>query len=1004
MVREVAGFVMTIESDDEQDIDTLANEQGDQKKSKEDRKVTKAKTASNSKAGSANQKNSKSSSTAEAADKTNATETSSSTNAKRVPAGLSSLVVSKKSSQRVAEGDEEDLERQPEQEVSGSDNSSKKTLTRREQRARDLKTQKLDDDAPELSTNVFLDGIDSDEEDSDDEDEHKIAPESWDFTSAIERIKSREDPSQAATTSLDEKIKKALQARALRQAQQELAAEGQHEAAEALGAQAAAAEEAGEDIDLVIDNSKPQKPQASSDEEDEDDEEGEEGEEGDEDFSREMGANSEVLEKVRKRTKQKMELLEKENKKNKIQAASIETFAQLNLSRPLIRATQVLKFDRPTPIQARSIPYAMAGRDICGSAATGSGKTAAFLLPVLERLLFRPKRIKATRVLIVTPTRELTQQVLSMAEALAQFTDITMTAVVGGLSMDAQAMELRARPDIVVATPGRLIDHVLNTKSVDLDDVEILILDEADRLLELGFNDEVMQIVDFCPKNRQTLLFSATMTTSVNELADLSLKRAVRVETDPLYDMASRLVQEFVRVKPQREGDRESMLLGLCTRSFKSKVIIFFRAKVRTHRFGILFGLFGLKAAELHGNLTQRQRLESLQRFRDGEVDFLLCTDVASRGLDIKGVEVVINYEMPNDLSTYVHRVGRTARAGRGGRSVTLTGERQRMLTKEVLRRSQQNVKSRTIPDGVVEALRERIADFEPEIEDVLRQERVERELRGAEAEVERAQRRIQNREEIMSKPKREWFQSQTEKEAIREATRARMIEADANAEDQTPQGRARARKQALLEAEGSKKEDDKDKRPHRMTRAKRRRLAQLEAMDAAAAEEEGEDVQERRPKKRPSDYEGVLRKDDGKVAASARASKRKVREAEAGKFGGLIVDDEAEARKKALREKKREQRAREEGLDPEEYKRPAKPIKQRAKYAVDSFSGFGSELAPGEGLHMLDSRTRKKSKKNNGASDAPIFKEADLSKGGLRKGGKMGSSKFKSKRKFKRR
>ncbi|GBG28354.1 ATP-dependent RNA helicase DRS1 [Hondaea fermentalgiana] len=1060
MVREVAGFVLTIESDDERDSEEeeeVKKTKAGSSKSKVDGKTKSVKSkADKSKAQSAKvaetekKKQSKENKTAS---EEAVAETKSKTS-RRLPASLSSLVYSagpkttskerngskQEQTNGVKKQKDEAKTKEPEDEEEAAGGKSDDE----EEEDDDDEEAGVEADGPALRGSMFLDDLDDDDDEEDDEEE--VMPESWDFTSAIERIRSKEDPSQQMTTSLSDKIQRALRARALRQAKEELAQEGKlrGKASKKAVAQNSNEEDASDDEEddasdeeensdaegnaaddaamraradeiqaraaavAAAELARTSRAEGEDDSDDDDDDEGAAGE----DFSREMGTNSEVLEKVRARTKKRMEQMEKEAKKNKVQAAAIETFAQLNLSRPLIRATQVLKFEKPTPIQARSIPYAMAGRDICGSAATGSGKTAAFVLPVLERLLYRPKRLKATRVLMVTPTRELTQQVLSMTEALAQFTDITATAVVGGLNMDAQAQELRARPDIVVATPGRLIDHVLNTKSVDLDDVEILILDEADRLLELGFHDEVMQLVDFCPKNRQTLLFSATMTTSVNELADLSLRRPIRVETDPLYDMANRLVQEFVRIKPQREGDREAMLLALCKRSFTSKVIIFFRAKVRTHRFGILFGLFGLKAAELHGNLTQRQRLESLQQFRDGEVDFLLCTDVASRGLDIKGVEVVINYEMPNDLSTYVHRVGRTARAGRGGRAVTLTGERQRKLTKEVLRRSQQNVKSRTIPDSVVEALRERVADYEEEIEDVLRQERVERELRGAEMDANRAQRRIENREEIFSKPRRTWFQSQQEKELIRQTAREKMFEADAKAEDQTPAGRARARRQALKDAEAAASGEKKEKKPHRLTRAKRRRLAQLEAMDAAAnaeaeafADDGDRDETKRAPKKRASDYEDMLRKDESKVAASARVNKRKLREQDQEKYTTSI--DESEALKQEKRKQKQAQKraqAGETGEDDNAKRKADKPLKKRVKFGGGSLAGFGSELAPGEGLNMLDARTRKKSRKNSAMGEAPIFKEADLSKGGLRKGGKMGSSKFKSKKKFKRR
>ena len=321
------------------------------------------------------------------------------------------------------------------------------------------------------------------------------------------------------------------------------------------------------------------------------------------------------------------------------------------MSRPLLRATKVLGFKQPTPIQARAIPLALAGRDLCCNAMTGSGKTAAFLLPVLERLLHRPKNQHATRVLIITPTRELATQCLSMLGALGQFTDIRSCLVVGGLSLPAQETDLRTRPDVVVCTPGRMIDLVRNGRSIHLEDVEILILDEADRLLELGFQAELEELVSHTPSQKQTLLFSATMGTAIDRLADLSMRRPVKISVDHLGDVANRLRQEFVRVTSNMEKSRESLLLALCSRSFTKRTIVFFPLRWQAHRMKIVFGLCGLNAGELHGDMPQAARLLALQSFRDQEVDYLLCTDVAARGLDIPHVETVINFAFPREVS-----------------------------------------------------------------------------------------------------------------------------------------------------------------------------------------------------------------------------------------------------------------------------------------------------------------------------------------------------------------
>jgi ATP-dependent RNA helicase DDX27 len=230
----------------------------------------------------------------------------------------------------------------------------------------------------------------------------------------------------------------------------------------------------------------------------------------------------------------------------------IRTFADMSLNRPLLRAITSLGFVKPTPIQSRGIPVGLMGRDVCACAATGSGKTAAFSLPILERLLLCDRRIPTTRAIILSPTRELAAQVHAMIEALAKFTDISQCLVVGGLSEQAQVTALRRRPDIIVATPGRLIDHVRNSTGIDLSRVEVVVLDEADRLLDEGFEDELNEILRFLPRNRQTMLFSATMTDEVEELVKLSMKEPVRIFVDPNAKTAARLTQEFVRVRENR--------------------------------------------------------------------------------------------------------------------------------------------------------------------------------------------------------------------------------------------------------------------------------------------------------------------------------------------------------------------------------------------------------------------------------------------------------------------
>lgn len=399
---------------------------------------------------------------------------------------------------------------------------------------------------------------------------------------------------------------------------------------------------------------------------------------------------------------------------------SITMFSQLNLSRPLLRAVEASGYVSPTPIQAQVIPYALSGCDICASAVTGSGKTAAFLLPVLERLIFRPRNTSTIRILIVTPTRELATQIFEVLQQLAQFTDTTSTLICGGKKdIKSQEAILRQGPDIVICTPGRILDHFRNSHGISADDIDVLILDEADRLLELGFEEEVVELLKYCPANRQTLMFSATMTPGVEDLVKLSLRKPIRIKAaSSATTIAPRLTQEFIKVR--QDNDREATMMALINRSFNKRVICFFETKKETHRFYLLLKIFGKNAVELHGDMTQTNRYLALESFRREQADILCCTDVAARGLDIKGIRTVINAEMPRNVSTYVHRVGRTARAGQSGRAITLVSDSRRKIMKEVLKsheivvdKDKPAILSRTIATAILDKFAKDIIDAE---------------------------------------------------------------------------------------------------------------------------------------------------------------------------------------------------------------------------------------------------------------------------------------------------
>ncbi|KAJ4268810.1 nucleolar DEAD-box protein required for synthesis of 60S ribosomal subunit [Fusarium torreyae] len=464
---------------------------------------------------------------------------------------------------------------------------------------------------------------------------------------------------------------------------------------------------------------------------------------------------------------------EEENKSDK--KTDVSSFQAMSLSRPILRGLASVGFSKPTPIQSKSIPIALMGKDLVGGAVTGSGKTGAFIVPILERLLYRPKKIPTTRVVVLTPTRELAIQCHAVATKLAAFTDIKFTLAVGGLSLKAQEVELKLRPDVIIATPGRFIDHMRNSASFNVDTVEILVLDEADRMLEDGFADELNEILTTLPKSRQTMLFSATMTSTVDRLIKVGLNRPARVMVDSQKKTVTTLVQEFVRLRPGREDKRMGYLAHVCKNLYKERVIVFFRQKKEAHRARIIFGLLGLSCAELHGSMNQTQRISSVEDFRDGKVSYLLATDLASRGLDIKGVDTVINYEAPQSLEIYVHRVGRTARAGRKGTALTLASESDRKVVKAAVKAGKAQgakIVSRQLDAGEVDTLQDQIDEMDDEIEEIMQEEKEEKHLAHVEMQVKKGENLIQHEADIKSRPKRTWFETEHDKNKSKQAGR----------------------------------------------------------------------------------------------------------------------------------------------------------------------------------------------------------------------------------------
>lgn len=340
------------------------------------------------------------------------------------------------------------------------------------------------------------------------------------------------------------------------------------------------------------------------------------------------------------------------------------SFHTLGLSEPLLRDLTAAGLLVPTPIQAQAIPPALEGRDVIGCAQTGTGKTAAFVVPMIERLSVLPKG--HPQALILAPTRELALQIFDSIEKLGRSHNISATVIVGGSDMQAQIRGLRQRPDILVATPGRLLDHMWNG-TVNMLPIKILVLDEADRMLDMGFAPQINQILDALPLERQTLLFSATLPTDVTRLVQASLKDAVRVMVTPHSTTAEGVTQAVHYTTFHEKTNLLVSLLGV----ERGTVLVFARTKSRVDRLGQTLEQAGHRVAVIHGDRTLPQRLRALDGFKRGQVRILVATDVAARGIDVANIGHVVNYDLPNSPEDYIHRIGRTARMKMTGRATS---------------------------------------------------------------------------------------------------------------------------------------------------------------------------------------------------------------------------------------------------------------------------------------------------------------------------------------------
>ncbi len=356
-------------------------------------------------------------------------------------------------------------------------------------------------------------------------------------------------------------------------------------------------------------------------------------------------------------------------------------FDSLELDDRLQRAVTAAGYTETTPVQEAAIPPALEGRDVIGAAQTGTGKTAAFVLPILQKLLTTPAKGKKTRALIVTPTRELAEQVHADVKKLGRYTKLRSATVYGGVGMAPQERALRNGTEIIVACPGRLLDHG-KRGNADLSNVEVLVLDEADRMLDMGFLPDVRRIVKQTPEKRQTMLFSATFASELKKLASEISHETTHVE----MGLAAPAQTIAHRICPVSQDRKTALLLQLLEETETNSVLIFTRTKHRADRVAKQIGRSGLRTAVLHSNRSQNQRQRALDGFRSGKVQLLVATDIAARGLDVETISHVINYDIPNSADDYIHRIGRTGRAQRSGDALTLVTADDRAAVRDIER------------------------------------------------------------------------------------------------------------------------------------------------------------------------------------------------------------------------------------------------------------------------------------------------------------------------------
>ena len=453
------------------------------------------------------------------------------------------------------------------------------------------------------------------------------------------------------------------------------------------------------------------------------------------------------------------------------------SFLNFNLSKLIIKGLSEMEYYTPTKVQEKVIPIVINGHDVLVNSETGSGKTACYLLPIIQKIIISrtsKKNKLIYQALILVPTRELALQCNEMLSKLSKYIDLNYIFLCGGMSVENQTNKIKNNlPDIIISTPGRLIDMLYNFKSINLENVNILVLDEADKLLELGFKDEIMEILNIIKKNlnRQTLLFSATLNPKVIDLGENALNNPIKIKIAQSA-ILSNLTQSIVRLKFENIEENEfekrmSYLINLINKKKLYRTIIFFNTKSECHKSKIMLSKFNINSCvEINSNINQTERIKSLDNFQKGKVKFLLATDIAGRGIDIDKVRYVINFQMPLLTERYIHRIGRTARKGYIGESITICSEKDRSVLKKLLKKEKINIPLNfiKIDNKDIKSVYKKILDFKSDVDNDIINENCEKEIQLAERDVEKTINIKMYENEIKSRPKKKWFESKKDK------------------------------------------------------------------------------------------------------------------------------------------------------------------------------------------------------------------------------------------------